>query len=114
MKTDDYRVPTEFMPETRFEISPSPPAPFRAREEDALEGLKRRLLDEVLERAWDPECNSRLRRAANEAAALARLTPYPALVFPVLFEERANAAVAPGPTACEAQAPGCGRHVLAA
>ena len=40
-----------------------------------------------------PELNAPLRRAANEAAALAWVTLYPLLVFPVLFEEKAAAAV---------------------
>ena len=34
-----------------------------------------------------------MRRAANEAAALAWVTFYPLLVFPVLFEEKTAAAV---------------------
>jgi hypothetical protein len=36
----------------------------------------------------------RLRRAANEAAALAWMTSYPVLVFPVLFEEKARTSAA--------------------
>ena len=34
-----------------------------------------------------------MRSAANEAAALAWVTPYPLLVFPTLFEEKAAFAV---------------------
>ena len=34
-----------------------------------------------------------MRRAANEAAALAWATLYPLLVFPVLFEEKIEAAL---------------------
>jgi hypothetical protein len=34
-----------------------------------------------------------LRRAANEAAALAWASIYPLLVFPVLFEEKTQAAL---------------------
>jgi len=34
-----------------------------------------------------------LRRAANEAAALAWVTTFPLLVFPVLFEEKTALAV---------------------
>jgi hypothetical protein len=37
--------------------------------------------------------NAPLRRAANEAAALAWVTFYPLLVFPVLFEEKTAVAV---------------------
>ena len=86
------RVPTGFGPETRFEVRPTPPAPFRATRETEFERLKTRLLTEQLEGAM-PELNAPLRRAANEAAALAWVTFYPLLVFPVLFEEKTRAAV---------------------
>jgi len=87
------RVPTRFDPETRFELRPAPAAPFRALQETELEGLKNRLLAAQLARATEPELNARLRHAANEAAALAWVTFYPLLVFPVLFEEKTRAAV---------------------
>jgi len=84
-----YRtVPAEFGPETRFEIKPVVPAPFRALEESRFERLKNRLVAERLKNTGEPELGSRVRRAANEAAALAWVTPYPLLVFPVLFEEK--------------------------
>jgi len=35
-----------------------------------------------------PELNVAIRRAANEAAALAWVTFYPLLLFPALFEEK--------------------------
>ena len=87
------RVPTKFGPETGFEVKPSPPAPFRARQEAELERLKARLLAERLERRGEPQLDSYLRRAANEAAALAWVTHYPLLVFPALFEEKAETAL---------------------
>ena len=87
------RVPTEFDPETRFELRPTPPAPFRAFQETELERLKKRLLAAQLAYATEPELNAPLRHAANEAAALAWMTLYPLLVFPVLFEEKTRAAV---------------------
>jgi hypothetical protein len=87
------KVPTRFGPETRFELTPIPGVPFRAVQENGFERLKGRLLAEWLAELWEPEFNSPLRRAANEAAALAWVTPYPLLVFPVLFEEKAQAAV---------------------
>ena len=93
MSTRYRRVPTEFGPETRFEISPTPPAPFRAVQENAFERLKLDLLSERLGTLWRPESLAQVRRAANEAAALAWGTPYPLLVFPVLFAEKADAAV---------------------
>ena len=93
MNANYRRVPTTFGPETGFEVKPSPPAPFRARQEAELERLKARLLSERLEEVGDPQLGSQLRRAANEAAALAWVTRYPLLVFPVLFEEKAEAAL---------------------
>jgi hypothetical protein len=62
-------------------------------QENLFERLKNRLLTERLEEIWRPEINSQVRRAANEAAALAWVTPYPLLVFPTLFQEKAEAAV---------------------
>jgi hypothetical protein len=85
-------VPTGFGPETRFELRPAPPAPVRATLETEFERLKNKLLAEQLIAAT-PELNAPLRRAANDAAALAWATVFPLLVFPVLFEEKTGAAV---------------------
>lgn len=85
---------TEFGPDSRFEVNPLPAAPFRAGYEDELEQLKNRLLADRLGEARSPDDNSQLRRAANEAAALAWLTKYPLLVFPVLFEEKVDTSLA--------------------
>jgi hypothetical protein len=93
MNTKYRRVPTEFGPETRFEVTPAPPAPFRAVRENEFEDLKNGLVRKRLEALWKPELSVQVRRAANEAAALAWVTPYPLLVFPVLFEEKADAAL---------------------
>jgi len=93
MNNNKNRVPTRFGPETRFELRPAPPAPFRALQETEFEQLKERLLRRQLAGATAPELNPPLRRAANEAAALAWATLYPLLVFPVLFEEKARAAL---------------------
>jgi len=92
MNTKKTRVPTEFGPETRFELRPAPPAPFHATRETEFERLKTRLLAGQLAGAT-PDVNVPLRRAANEAAALAWVTFYPLLVFPVLFEEKAAVAL---------------------
>ena len=92
MNTNYRKLTAEFGPETRFTVEPVAAAPFRAVEENRFETLRLRLLAERLDEAWEPEANSLVRRAANEAAALAWLTPYPLLVFPVLFEEKADAA----------------------
>lgn len=85
------KLPTRFAPETRFDVRPAPPAPFRVLQETELERLKNRLLRERLATA-EPELNTPLRRAANEAAALAWITHVPLLVFPALFEEKAGTA----------------------
>jgi hypothetical protein len=92
MNANYRRVPTRFGPETGFEVKPGPPAPLRARQEADLERLKARLLSERLETQPDPQLGNQLERAANEAAALAWVTRYPLLVFPALFEEKADAA----------------------
>ena len=84
------RVATRFAPETRFEVNPTPAAPFRAVQETELELLKNRLLLERLDEV--PDLNVRLRRAANEAAALAWTTQFPLLLFPALFDEKARTA----------------------
>jgi hypothetical protein len=93
MNENHRRVPTEFAPETGFEVAPSPPAPFRARQEAELERLKAQLLAERLKGRREPRFDTHLQRAANEAAALAWVTRYPLLVFPALFDEKAQAAL---------------------
>ena len=86
-------VPRRFGPECRFELRTAPAAPFRATEEDELERLKSRLLRRELNRVGEVELTAPLRRAANEAAALAWVTAVPLLVFPALFEEKVRTAL---------------------
>jgi hypothetical protein len=92
-KARTRKVPTRFEPETRFEVKPVSAAPFRAEQETEFEGLKARLLAARLEEVWEPEFIAHMRRAANEAAALAWATPFPLLFFPGLFEEKADMAI---------------------
>ena len=80
-----------FGPPTWFEVQP---VPFRARQDNALEGLKTQLLQRLLLKAENPEQNVLLRRAANDALALAWATPFPLLLFPALLEEKAAAMLA--------------------
>lgn len=75
-----------------LELRPPPAMSFRVTEDDELERLKARLLRERLATVATADLNVRLRRAANEAAALAFVTRYPLLVFPELFEEKARTA----------------------
>jgi hypothetical protein len=93
MNRTNKRVTTRFEPDTRFNVKPAPAAPFRANQENELEGLKNRLLQERLARINETELHARLRRAASEAAAVAWLTTFPLLVFPALFEEFAHTAL---------------------
>jgi hypothetical protein len=74
----------------RFDLEPAPP--WRGARESELETLKARLLRERLERTEQLNATAELRRAANEAAAMAWLTAYPLLVFPSLFDEKARQA----------------------
>jgi len=90
---DKTKVAARFAPETRFTLPTASNAPFRANLESEFERLKNRLLAATLDEAEQPELNAPLRRAANEAAALAWVTFYPLLVFPALFEEKSRAAV---------------------
>jgi hypothetical protein len=83
MNTNKIAVTTEFGAETRFELQPTP---------DAFTRLKDKLVALRLSQAgtkWE----TALRDAANDAAALAWTTTVPALVFPVLFEEKVAAAI---------------------
>ena len=90
MKT--RRVKLRFEPATRFELTPVPAAPFRGAQETELERLKARLLLELLKQIQDAELSAPLRRAANDAAAVAWTTPFPLLVFPTLLNEKAQEA----------------------
>ena len=85
-----------FEPETHFEVAPTPPVPFRGTQESELDCLKDRLLREWLQTTADEQLYAPLRRAANEAAALAWFTPFPLLFFPGLLEEKARAALGQG------------------
>lgn len=88
MNTKRTTLRTRFATETRFEVAPVAPAPFRATGESELEQLKTRLLRKTLNATDDVELYAPLRRAANDAAALAWTTPFPLLLFPALFEEK--------------------------
>jgi hypothetical protein len=87
------QVPAEFAPETRFELRPATAEPFRATRESEFERLKSGLLAQQLERVDEIKFTAPLRRAANEAAAVAWATGFPLLIFPVLFEEKTGAAL---------------------
>ncbi len=75
-----------------FEESQACASPLPGVPETELERLKDRLLQRLVQEAERPDLDRRLRRAARQAAALARETAYPLLVFPALFEELAQSA----------------------
>jgi hypothetical protein len=93
MKRRAYLAVRRLEPATRFERRPPAAAPFRAVQETELEQLKGRLLRERLARASALGSAIPLRRAANDAAALAWVTGYPLLLFPALFDEKARVAL---------------------
>jgi hypothetical protein len=90
MKSKRFALQAEFGAETRFELQPVDA--FRAIHENDFERLKARLLA-VRQREAGQKWEGPLRDAANQAAALAWTTPAPLLVFPLLFEEKAAAAI---------------------
>jgi len=92
MKNTKQEVRRRFALETRFDLAPQLAQPFRAAQDDAFEQLKGRLLRRLLDDAVRPELNAPLRRAANDAAALAWTTSFPLLFFPALLEEKARRA----------------------
>jgi hypothetical protein len=90
MKEITKQLRARFAREVRFDVKT---LSFRTEQTSELERLKHRLLRELLEEATDPEQNALLRRAANDAAALAWVTKYPLLLFPTLLEEKAREAL---------------------
>ena len=90
MKETNNKVRTRFARDVRFGVKTTP---FRAERTSDLERLKNRLLRELLENTTNPDENIRLRRAANDAAALAWVTQYPLLLFPALLEEKTRTAL---------------------
>jgi len=78
--------------ENRFAQPVTPAVNFRATEPTEFERLKEQLLREHIASETRPELIAALRRAANDAAAVAWALPFPALVLPELFREKVAAA----------------------
>ena len=85
-------LPVRFARPNRFEATVVPTAPFRGVTENKLDRLKEQLLAEELCRTPATALALPLRHAAEEAAALVWLTPYPLLLLPALLEEKTLAA----------------------
>lgn len=96
MKTNQRTIPVMSGPPTRFELVPSPAVPPRGATETALDALKARLLRAHLQELQHPEEHQLVRQAAAEAASMAWFTPYPLLLFPELFAEKARQALQRG------------------
>ena len=92
MKKRKKEVPTRFARETRFDLALQLAPPFHATQEEKFEQLKGRLLRRLLDDSVQPELDAPLRRAANDAEALAWITSFPLLFFPALLEEKARRA----------------------
>ncbi len=93
MNTNQNRVNLKFTPEIQFAVKTATPAPFRATLENDFERLKTRLLARQFAEIERPELNAVVRRAANEAAALAWVSFHPLLIFPALFAEKSENAL---------------------
>jgi hypothetical protein len=65
------------------------PVPISAAPDEELENLKSRLLAAALMHLVDSTAAPGVERAASEAAALAWAGPFPLLLFPELFDEKA-------------------------
>jgi hypothetical protein len=92
MRNKTQRIPTRFAPETRFALDPRPGPVPRAAVAEQCGRLRERILNGLLAGAPGETLQLYLRRAVQEAEALAWTTPFPLLLFPVLAEEKAHLA----------------------
>ncbi|HEY9173029.1 MAG TPA: hypothetical protein VI136_12145 [Verrucomicrobiae bacterium] len=94
MNENTQRLRPRFARPTRFAVRPALVPNRHGPADLELEALKSRLLAEQtrVARAFVP--GDLLRQAADEAASLAWLTPYPLLVLPTLLEELVDTAAA--------------------
>ncbi|SRR6266566_2644480 len=93
-KLESQNIAPEFEPATRLDFNPVSAGRLQARGINALEELKQRLVHETASASAssDPAVLSCLWRAAEEAASMAWTTPFPLLVLPELFAEKAEEA----------------------
>jgi len=91
-KLESHDIAAEFDPASRLHLSPVSAGHLQTSVIAALEALKQRLLLETARARSDSSTLSCLRQAAEEAASLAWTTPFPLLVLPELFAEKATEA----------------------
>ena len=94
MNENGTRLKARFGPPARFAVQPTPALSRFGLPNLELEALKTRLLSDRTKTARALVPGAALRKAADEAASLAWLTPYPLLVLPALFDELVDAAAA--------------------
>ena len=85
------RVPIQFAPDVQFEATPAT-ATERARLRELFAQLQDRLILHCVNETKNAVLRQNLHRAADEAAAMAWMTPFPLLFMPTLFEEKTLAA----------------------
>ena len=88
-KLKSYNSAEVFEPVSRLDSNPLSASRLQTRGIEALEELKQRLLQETAWARSDSASLTWLRRAAEDAASLAWTTPFPLLVLPELFSEKA-------------------------
>ena len=86
MNAETKGFETSFLEPTTAEL-PALSVPTRAFLDRSFERIKDGLLNKLLEETPEAEVRERLLRVANEAVALACMTPFPLLVLPLLLEE---------------------------
>jgi hypothetical protein len=67
--------------------------PLRAEQSAAFGPVREKLVDMALSELWEGPAAGQVMSVANEAEALAWITPYPVLMFPALFEEKLASAL---------------------
>lgn len=89
MKNDKRKLTARFEPEVRFEVQPVTVREFQTKE---LARLKQRMLEQRSPLVANPDQDSLVRLAAEDAASLAWETGQPLLFFPELFNEKSKVA----------------------
>ncbi|MBI4661205.1 MAG: hypothetical protein HY735_20475 [Verrucomicrobia bacterium] len=96
MKTQSKRISrnrrlfAQFGPDVEFDLTPSPAIVPSETVRIRFQELQERLVRDSLSGTQNPVVRGGLQIAAHEAAALAWTTPYPLLVMPILFQEKAR------------------------
>jgi len=85
MKKTKFKLRTNWEPPVAFAAD----LPWLTAQTTQLEQLKQRLLGDLTQSTTQTPLRQAYRRAADDAASLAWLTPFPLLFLPALLEEKA-------------------------